>query len=77
MPLMNGSECATETRKLRPGLSILFMTGYVDNDALRPWSELDVRTLDKPFQYANLADAVGQASRWSADITNVVQLRGP
>jgi CheY-like chemotaxis protein len=31
MPLMNGSECATEARKLHPDLSILFMTGYVDN----------------------------------------------
>jgi CheY-like chemotaxis protein len=77
MPLMNGSECVTEARMLRPDLSVLFMTGYVDNDALRRWSELGVRTLDKPFQYADLAEAVGQASRSSAEITNVVQLRAP
>ena len=77
MPLMNGSECVLEARKLRPDLSILFMTGYVDNDALRRWSQLGVRTLDKPFQYADLADAVGQASGLSAEITNVVQLRAP
>jgi CheY-like chemotaxis protein len=77
MPLMNGSECVTEARKLRPDLSVLFMTGYVDNDALRRWSELGVRTLDKPFQYSDLAEAVGQASKSSAEITNVVQLRAP
>ena len=77
MPLMNGSECVTEARKLRHDLSIVFMTGYVDNDVLRRWSELGVRTLDKPFQYADLVEAVGQASRSSAEITNVVQLRAP
>jgi CheY-like chemotaxis protein len=77
MPLMNGSECATEAKKLRPDLSILFMTGYVDNDALRRWSELGVRALNKPFQYVDLAEAVDQASRSSAETTNVVQLRAP
>ena len=76
MPLMNGSECATEAKKLRPDLSILFMTGYVDTDALRRWSELGVRTLNKPFLYADLAEAVDQA-RSSAETTNVVELRAP
>jgi signal transduction histidine kinase/ActR/RegA family two-component response regulator len=81
MPVMNGSECATEARKLRPDLSIQFMTGYVDNDALKLWSEVGVRTLDKPFQYADLAEAIGQASRSFpettniAKATNIVQLR--
>jgi CheY-like chemotaxis protein len=75
MPLMNGSECATEARKLRPDLSILFMTGYVDNDALKWWSGLGFRTLNKPFQSADLAEAVGQASRSSAEAANIVRLR--
>jgi signal transduction histidine kinase/ActR/RegA family two-component response regulator len=75
MPLMNGSECATEARQVCPNLSILFMTGYVDNDALKRWSELGVRTLNKPFQYSDLASAVDQASRSSAKTSNVVQLR--
>ena len=66
MPLMNGSECATEARQVCPDLSILFMTGYVDNDALSRWSELGVRTLNKPFQYADLAAAVDRATRSSA-----------
>ena len=77
MPLMNGSECATEARKVCPDLSILFMTGYVDNDVLKRWSELGVRTLNKPFQYADLAEAVDRAGRSSAETSNVVQLRAP
>ncbi len=77
MPLMNGSECATEARKVCPDLSILFMTGYVDNDALKRWSELGVRTLNKPFQYADLAEAVGEAGGSSAGTSNVVQFRVP
>ncbi len=77
MPLMNGSECATEARKVCPDLSILFMTGYVDNDALKRWSELGVRTLNKPFQYADLAEAVHQAGKSSAGTSNVVQFRAP
>jgi CheY-like chemotaxis protein len=77
MPLMNGSECATEARKVCPDLSIVFMTGYVDNDALKRWSELGVRTLNKPFQYADLAEAVDQAGRLSVGTSNVVRLRAP
>jgi len=72
---MNGSECATEARKLRPDLSILFMTGYVENDALKGWSELGFRTLNKPFQYAQLAEAIRGASRSPAVKSNVVPLR--
>lgn len=77
MPLMDGSECATEAREVCPNLSILFMTGYVDNDALKRWSELGVRTLNKPFRYADLEEAVDHASRSSAETSNVVQLRVP
>jgi len=77
MPLMNGSECATEARKLYPDLSILFMTGYADSDALKQWLELGVRTLNKPFLYADLAEAVAQASRSSARTTSVPRLRAP
>jgi len=76
MPLMNGAECAAEARALRADLPILFTTGYADNDVLKRWSEDGVRTLNKPFQYADLAEAVAQAAR-STNATNVVQLRAP
>ena len=76
MPLMNGSECATEARNLRPDLSILFMTGYVESDALKQWSDLGFCMLNKPFQYAQLAEAVHRASGSSGKTSNVVPLRG-
>ena len=50
MPVMNGSECAADSRILRPDLSIL---SYADSDALRSWSTRGFPTLSKPFQYAN------------------------
>ena len=71
MPAMNGSECAAAARVLLPDLSILFMTGYADNHALRSWSTLGFQTLNKPFQHADLAQAVHQACQAG----NVVPLR--
>ena len=67
MPVMSGSECAKEARKVRPDLSILFMTGFVENDALRSLAELGCRILSKPFQYGDLAEAVHLASRPAAE----------
>jgi CheY-like chemotaxis protein len=49
MPMMNGSGCAAEAIMLRPDLPVLFITGYVNNDALRSWSSLGFRMLNKPF----------------------------
>ena len=65
MPLMNGGQLATEVKKLWPGAPILFVTGYVENDALRPWSDLGYRTVQKPFSARDLALAVEQAMRHS------------
>jgi signal transduction histidine kinase/ActR/RegA family two-component response regulator len=75
MPVMSGSECTAEVRKLRPDLSILFMTGYVESEALQSLSELGYRTLHKPFQYGDLAKAVHLASRSAAEKSTVVPLR--
>jgi CheY-like chemotaxis protein len=75
MPMMNGSECAAEARMLRPDLPVLFITGYVNNDALRSWSALGFRTLNKPFHYADLAEAVHQASRPPPQAGKVIPLR--
>ena len=43
MPLMNGSQLAAEVTQLWAEAPILFVTGYVESDALRPWSELGYR----------------------------------
>jgi two-component system NtrC family sensor kinase len=63
MPLMNGSRLAAEVTKLWPDAPILFVTGYVENDALRPWSALGYRTVQKPFSTHELAVAIERAVR--------------
>ena len=63
MPSMNGSQLAAEVTKLWPAAPILFVTGYVENDALRPWSDLGYRTVQKPFTPHHLAMAVERAMR--------------
>jgi signal transduction histidine kinase/CheY-like chemotaxis protein len=61
MPGMTGSMLGSEAQALRPALPILFMTGYVDADALQGWSTRGYRTLNKPFTAKELEAAV-QAS---------------
>ncbi len=68
MPVMNGSQLAAEVTKLWPEAPILFATGYVENDALRPWSDLGYRTVQKPFSARDLAAAVERAMR-QAEVT--------
>jgi signal transduction histidine kinase len=63
MPSMNGIQLAAEVTKLWPAAPILFVTGYVENDALRPWSALGYRTVQKPFTTHHLAMAVERAIR--------------
>ena len=50
MPGMNGTELARAVRELRPDLPILFMSGFVDTEAVRlkVWDDA-VSLLKKPF----------------------------
>jgi two-component system NtrC family sensor kinase len=66
MPLMNGAQLAAEVTRVWLDAPILFVTGYVDNDALRPWSELDYQTVQKPFSTQVLASAIERAMRQPA-----------
>jgi signal transduction histidine kinase/CheY-like chemotaxis protein len=52
MPGMNGAEVAREARARRPGLPILFLTGYADTEAI---SEAGDNILRKPFVERELA----------------------
>lgn len=61
MPGMNGSQLAAAALKLKPDLPILFITGYVENEVLRRWSSIGYRTLNKPFQSADLHTATREA----------------
>ena len=57
MPGMSGAEVALAAKLERPGLPILFSTGYADTQALTgPLA--DVPVLRKPFRLADLAQSV-------------------
>jgi PAS domain S-box-containing protein len=58
MPGMNGADVARAARKLRPGLPIVFVTGYAETDQLEAALGPDVPVLRKPFSLAQLAAAV-------------------
>jgi signal transduction histidine kinase/CheY-like chemotaxis protein len=77
MPAMNGSELAIAAKKIKPGLPILFMTGYVETDVVRQWSDLGYRTLNKPFPSADLAAAIREAVEASSTTTKIEPLRNP
>jgi len=64
MPLMNDSQLAAVVTKLWAEAPILFVTGYVENDALRPWSGLGYGTIQKPFSVRDLAVAIERAMRY-------------
>jgi signal transduction histidine kinase/ActR/RegA family two-component response regulator len=74
MPSMNGSQLAAEAVKLHPSLAILFMTGYVEHDALRTWLDRGYRMLSKPFTAKELEIAV-QGVAGARPPANVVSLR--
>ncbi|HLZ78045.1 MAG TPA: response regulator [Sphingomonas sp.] len=63
MPMMNGAQLAARITANWPDAPILFVTGYVENDGLRRWSERGYRTLRKPFSSRELAEAIGRAAR--------------
>jgi CheY-like chemotaxis protein len=60
MPDMNGAVVANEALRRRPGLPILFATGFADSDALGG-PLLSLPLLRKPFRIADLAAAVAAA----------------
>jgi signal transduction histidine kinase/CheY-like chemotaxis protein len=58
LPDMSGCELATEARRLRPGLRVLYMTGYAD-DAIA--GEGDAAVIAKPFSRDDLSAKVNAA----------------
>ncbi|HET6605444.1 MAG TPA: response regulator [Rhodopila sp.] len=61
MPDMNGSQLAAAIRAQWLEAPLMFVTGYVENDALLPWRTQGVMTLSKPFTQPELANTVRQA----------------
>jgi len=61
MPRMDGAELAHELRAQRPGLKVLFMSGY-SNNALQPRGVLadDINLLSKPYTASTMLKRVRQ-----------------
>lgn len=61
---MNGRQVADAARVLRPGLKVLFITGYAENAAVgNGYLEPGMELLTKPFSMDALAAKVGQMMR--------------
>ncbi len=65
MPGMNGRELAKRARAIRPGLKVLYTTGYAGHDIHNSLgqSELDSHVLHKPYRREKLVVAVELAMR--------------
>lgn len=64
LPGMSGAEVARRARALRPGLPIVFVTGYPD--ALPADGPEDVEVVAKPFSREELLAGIGRVLRRSA-----------
>ncbi len=61
MPEMNGRELAQRISEIRPGLPIIFMSGYSDQPITHGVSAKDSLFLAKPFTPTKLMEQVRQA----------------
>ncbi len=62
LPGINGAELAREARRLRPGLAVLFTSGYASASVLDQLPERDtLHLVSKPYRREELALAVRQA----------------
>jgi CheY-like chemotaxis protein len=74
MPDMNGSQLADAVRADWPDAPLMFISGYVENDALMPWRTQDILMLSKPFSQPDLSSTVRQTIERQAATS---RLRGP
>ena len=73
MPGMNGAEVARAAAVIRPGLQVLFITGYADLKALEDVGE--DRIIRKPFREEELARKLRAALGSAAADSKVIPLR--
>jgi len=58
LPGMNGRQLADIARQQRPGLSVLFMTGYAEQAASSGFLDAGMDMISKPFSIDDLATRV-------------------
>ena len=61
MPGLRGPEIVEKLRPSRPGIAVLYMSGYGDEDVARSGVEPGSRFLRKPFTVQELSEAVEKA----------------
>ena len=68
MPGMSGSELARRVKALQPGIAVLFMSGYADDDIVRTAVATNAAMcIAKPFTVQALSTAVQNALAQQAD----------
>ena len=66
MPELGGREAAEELSRIRPGLKVLYVSGYTDDEVVRHGvSEAEVAFLHKPYAPA-LHSPRPSAHRWTS-----------
>jgi PAS domain S-box-containing protein len=64
MPVMSGSDCFYELKKINPDVKVVISTGYtVQTEAHKLISESAVGLIQKPFKFATLADEIHRIMR--------------
>src|SRR3546814_17885493 len=61
MPVMDGPAMVRAMRARRPGLPVLFMSGYAEEQLRQSIDIANVAFMPKPFSVAQLAEAVSMA----------------
>ncbi len=61
MPRMRGTELAERLSQLRPGLPVLFMSGFADDPVVQGVAKANGHFLRKPFTAKVLIEAVNHA----------------
>jgi len=59
MPGMDGPAMARAIRKVKPGLPILFMSGYAEEQLRCDIDVADMHFIAKPFSVQQISDKVG------------------
>ncbi|HMZ50836.1 MAG TPA: response regulator [Candidatus Sumerlaeota bacterium] len=62
MPVKNGEELLRDARKLCPGLKVIFITGYCEQDERgRICSQGDCEIIAKPFKIPDLLEVIDRS----------------
>lgn len=66
MPGLNGRELSERLQARKPGLRVLFMSGYTDDEVIRHGLAASAQFLNKPFRPGQLVEAVNALLRGEA-----------